>query len=79
MSEQLLTKIIEKLENMDKRLERVEGQLDENSAILRALEHASQLNTATKQSIERVDAKFDVLNKRLFEQETELRLIKRAE
>ena len=60
----------------------------ESSRILRALEHASQvnaaeieglkLNTATRESIQIIDAKFDVLNDRLFKQEAELRLIKTA-
>ena len=60
----------------------------ESTRILRALEHASQvnaaeiegskLNTATRESIQIIDAKFDVLNDRLFKQEAELRLIKTA-
>lgn len=96
MSEQILTKILDKLESMDNRLgyletkvDNIQGQLEENTSILRALEHASQvnaaemeglkLNTSTKESIERLDAKFEVLNKRLFEQEVELRLIKKAQ
>lgn len=64
------------------------SDIEENTTILRALEHASQvnaaemeglrLNTASKEYIERLDAKFDVLNERLFKQETELQLIKIA-
>lgn len=77
---------------INKRLETVEQQMvtkedmDENTRILRSLEHASlvnavemeglKLNTATKESIKVLDAKFGVLNDRLFEQEVQLRLIK---
>ena len=60
--------------------------MDETKRILGALEHASQvnaaemeglkLNTATKESIKVLDAKFGVLNDRLFQQEVQLKLIK---
>ena len=82
------------ISTINKRLETVEKQMvtkedmDETKRILGALEHASQvnaaemeglrLNTASKEYIERLDAKFDVLNERLFKQETELQLIKIA-
>lgn len=56
------------------------SDIEENTAILRALEHASQVNAAemeglklavaSKESIYRLDTKFDILNERLFEQET---------
>ena len=65
------------------------SEIEENTAILRALEHASQVNAAemeglklavaSKESIYRLDTKFDILNERLFEQETELRLIRKAQ
>ncbi len=65
------------------------SDIEENTAILRALEHASQVNAAemeglklavaSKESIYRLDTKFDILNERLFEQETELRLIRKAQ
>ena len=62
--------------------------MNESVAILRALEHASQvnaaeleglkLNTATKESVERLDAKFDIMNNRLLNQEVDLQLLKRV-
>ena len=80
------------ISTINKRLDTVEKQMitkedmDENTRILRALEHASQvnaadmeglkLNTATKDSIKTLDTKFNILNERLFEQEVQLRLIK---
>ena len=80
------------ISTINKRLETVEKQMvtksdmEENTTILRALEHASQvnaaemeglkLNTATKESIKVLDAKFGVLNDRLFQQEVQLKLIK---
>ena len=95
MSEQLLKEILSEIKSMKDEIRTIKQEMvtksdmEENTRILRALEHASQvntaemeglkLNTATRDSIERLDAKFDVLNKRLFEQETELRLIKKAQ
>ena len=80
--------ILGRLENLEIKTDNLHGQLEENTTILRALEHASMVNaaemdglklsTATKESIQRLDAKFDVLNEQLFNQETELRLIKNA-
>lgn len=80
------------ISTINKRLETVEKQMvtkedmDETKRILGALEHASQvnaaemeglkLNTATKESIKVLDAKFGVLNDRLFQQEVQLKLIK---
>ena len=72
MSEQLLKEILSAVQSMDKRLERVEGQLEENTAILRALEHRSQvqgaeiealtLSTATKESIQQLSDKLEAVN-----------------
>jgi hypothetical protein len=81
--------IIESLDRVENQLSNVEGQLEENTSILRVLEHRSEvqaaeteglkLTTATNEAIERLDAKFDVLNTRLFQQETALQLIKKAQ
>jgi len=81
--------IIERLDRVENQLSNVEGQLEENTSILRVLEHRSEvqaaeteglkLTTATNEAIERLDAKFDVLNTRLFQQETALQLIKKAQ
>lgn len=94
--EEILKQILGKLETLSDdikevkvQLSNVEGQLKENTAILRVLEHRSEvqaaeteglkLTTATNEAIERLDAKFDVLNTRLFQQETALQLIKKAQ
>ncbi len=81
--------ILERLDRVENQLSNVEGQLEENTSILRVLEHRSEvqaaeteglkLTTATNEAIERLDAKFDVLNTRLFQQETALQLIKKAQ
>ncbi|WP_312524501.1 hypothetical protein [Anaerospora sp.] len=81
--------ILERLDRVENQLSNVEGQLKENTSILRVLEHRSEvqaaeteglkLTTATNEAIERLDAKFDVLNTRLFQQETALQLIKKAQ
>lgn len=94
--EEILKQILGKLEALSDdikevkvQLSNVEGQLEENTSILRVLEHRSEvqvaeteglkLTTATNEAIERLDAKFDVLNTRLFQQETALQLIKKAQ
>ncbi|HAK73228.1 MAG TPA: hypothetical protein DCP36_05905 [Sporomusaceae bacterium] len=94
--EEILKQILGKLEALSDdikevkvQLSNVEGQLKENTSILRVLEHRSEvqaaeteglkLTTATNEAIERLDAKFDVLNTRLFQQETALQLIKKAQ
>lgn len=81
--------ILARLDRVENQLSNVEGQLEENTSILRVLEHRSEvqaaeteglkLTTATNEAIERLDAKFDVLNTRLFQQETALQLIKKAQ
>jgi len=80
--------ILKRLDRVESQLSKVEGQLEENTSILRVLEHRSEvqtaeteglkLTTAINEAIERLDAKFDVLNTRLFQQETALQLIKKA-
>lgn len=94
--EEILKQILGKLEALSDDIKEVKGQLfnvesqlEENTSILRVLEHRSEvqaaeteglkLTTATNEAIERLDAKFDVLNTRLFQQETALQLIKKAQ
>lgn len=82
------TKIDEHFATLDTKVDNLQGQLQENTTILRALEHRSQvqgaeteglkLGTATKAAVERIETKLDLLNTRLFQQETELQLIRRA-
>ncbi len=69
MSEQILSKILEKLESMDNRLIRVEqdmvtkSDIEENTRILRALEHASQVNAAEMEGL-----KLSTVSKASFDQ-----------
>lgn len=82
-----LDKIETRLDQMDARLDNLEGQIAENSGLIEALLHRTEeldakydgllQNTATRESITRLEAKFDVLNQRLFEQETDLYLLKK--
>ena len=82
------TKIDERFTTLETKVDNLQGQLQENTTILRALEHRSQvqgaeteglkLGTATKAAVERIETKLDLLNTRLFQQETELQLIRRA-
>lgn len=63
-------------------------QQEENSTLIRALMHnvellhakhdALALTTASQEAVERLDDKFDVLNDRLFQQETEIRHLKKV-
>jgi septation ring formation regulator EzrA len=95
MSDQLLNKILEKLESMenriltmDNRISNIEGQLRENTDMIKAILHRTEeldakydalLNTtATRESVDRIEAKLDTLNTRQFNQEAEITLLKRA-
>ena len=42
MSEQLLNKILDKLDSMDNRLSNLEGQMSETNGIVKALLHQSE-------------------------------------
>ena len=77
-----------KVDSLDVRLERVENKQLEQGDILTALLHnqevanakleALEATTATNTSIQRLDAKFSILNDRLFEQEVEIQVLKIA-
>lgn len=77
-----------KVDSLDVRLERVENKQIEQGDILTALLHnqevanakleALEATTATNTSIQRLDAKFSILNDRLFEQEVEIQVLKIA-
>jgi len=78
----------QRLGNLEGRLENLEGQVKENNSFIQALIHRTDEleakfdgllhTTATKDSITTLNSKFDVLNDRLFQQETELRTLKMA-
>lgn len=81
-------KLAEEQKKTNQRLENVEGQVKENNVFIQALIHRTDEleakfdgllhTTATKDSINTLNTKFDLLNDRLFQQETELRLLKTA-
>jgi hypothetical protein len=64
-------------------------QQDETLQIVKAIQHNSEMlnakvdgltvTTASKEAVADLDAKFDVLNKRLFQQEADLQRLKRAQ
>lgn len=66
----------------------VKGQLDENTQIVKAIQHNQEfsnaklacieLTTAKAQSLSKLDDKFEALNKRLFAQEAEIQGLKRV-
>jgi len=78
----------QRLENIEGRIDNLEGQVKENNDFIQALIHRTDEleakfdgllhTTATKDSIITLNSKFDVLNDRLFQQETELRTLKMA-
>ncbi len=78
--------IREELDPIVKRLDNLEGQVQENTAFIKALLHQTEEldakfdgllhTTATKDAIARLDAKFEVLNSRLFNQEADIHLLK---
>ena len=73
---------------VEQRLENIEGQQGENTAIIKAVLHRTEEldakfdgllhSTATKDAIKRLDAKMDTLNEHLFNQEVDIRLLKKA-
>lgn len=64
-------------------------QQNENTAIIKAIMHNVEtitakvdgltVNTASKEAVALLDAKFDVLNNRFFQQEADLQLLKKAQ
>lgn len=73
---------------VEQRIEHIEGQQGENTAIIKAVLHRTEEldakfdgllhSTATKDAIKRLDAKMDTLNEHLFNQEVDIRLLKKA-
>lgn len=71
------------------RIENLEGQMKENTDIIKAIQHNTEvlnakidglvITTASKDAVALLDAKFDVLNHRLFQQEADLQLLKKAQ
>jgi predicted nucleic acid-binding Zn-ribbon protein len=75
-----------KIGGVETRFDGLEEQVKENTNIIKAVRHNQEfgiaklealvLNTASKESIVKLDAKFDVLNDRLFQQEADLKILK---
>lgn len=84
----LETKVDNGQSNLATRLENVEGQLMETNGILKALMHnTEELNakydgllniTASKESIDRLETKIDILTHRVLAQDGEIQLLKKA-
>ena len=80
--------IIKRLDNIENDLSNINSQLNENTQIVKALLHRSDEldakydcllhTTATKDAITSLDTKFDILNDRLFQQETRLLVLAKA-
>ncbi|MEN6566100.1 MAG: hypothetical protein ABFC57_07340 [Veillonellales bacterium] len=77
-----------RLNGLDNRLENVEGQLGETNGIVKALMHRTEEldakfdgllhTTATKDAVERVETKIDILTHRVIAQDGEIQLLKKA-
>lgn len=71
---------------LEGRFDNLEGQVRENTDLLKAIQHNTEvlnakvealtLTTASKDAVARLDAKFEVLNARLFQQEVEIHQLK---
>jgi len=76
------------ISTINHRLEHIEGQQNENTDIIKAVLHRTEEldakfdgvlhTTATKDGINRLEAKIDALNDRLFNQEADIRLLKKV-
>ena len=73
-------------DTIEGRFDNLEGQVRENTDLLKAIQHNTEvlnakvealtLTTASKDAVARLDAKFEVLNARLFQQEVEIHQLK---
>lgn len=84
--EELLKQMLSEIRTINQRLDNLEGQVKENTDIIKAIQHNTEvinakidgltINTASKDSVANLDAKFDVLNNRLFQQEAAIHQLK---
>ena len=75
-----------RFDTIEGRFDNLEGQVRENTDLLKAIQHNTEvlnakvealtLTTASKDAVARLDAKFEVLNSRLFQQEVEIHQLK---
>ena len=75
-----------RFDTLEGRFDNLEGQVRENTDLLKAIQHNTEvlnakvealtLTTASKDAVARLDAKFEVLNARLFQQEVEIHQLK---
>ena len=75
-----------RFDTIEGRFDNLEGQVRENTDLLKAIQHNTEvlnakvealtLTTASKDAVARLDAKFEVLNARLFQQEVEIHQLK---
>lgn len=69
-----VTQIIQRLDTIDDKLDNIQGITMNNSKFIQALS-TDIMQCATKENIDTLSAKIDVLNDRTFIQETKLKLI----
>ena len=75
-----------RFDTLEGRFDNLEGQVRENTDLLKVIQHNTEvlnakvealtLTTASKDAVARLDAKFEVLNARLFQQEVEIHQLK---
>ena len=75
-----------RFDTLEGRFDNLEGQVRENTDLLKAIQRNTEvlnakvealtLTTASKDAVARLDAKFEVLNARLFQQEVEIHQLK---
>ena len=83
---QMLTSMNERLISIEQNQGNMSERLNEQSQILQVLQHSLEfanaeieglkLTVASSDSVRLLDAKFDILNTRLFQQEAKLSLVK---
>ncbi len=76
--EELLTKILKKLDDVDKKVDKVSGDVQELKQELKA--HRMEIDdnfTKLYKLVEEKDVEIDVLNKRVFKNETTVEKLKR--
>lgn len=81
--------VLEKLNTLETKLGNLEGRTKENTDLIHALINRTDIidakldgltvSTASKEALDQIDAKLDVLNARLFKSETDIQLLKKAE
>jgi hypothetical protein len=80
--------VLQELKQISTRLNNLEGQTKENTDYIKALMHCTEeldakfdgllSTTASKDAIERIETKIDILSHRILAQDGEIQLLKKA-